>query len=662
MELKELGLQSRTVNALAKKKLYTVNDMAMFVPRVYRDYRNPKYICDLVDGEFAAVYGRLLSLNKKFGSRWYLVGKIENSDGKKLTVMWFTQVDRYAELYGKYISKEVVVCGKIDIHPKFGCSISNPEHLYVATSFIPKIDAIYSNIKSVSDEMRDKIVDMAVEYAEEPLSWEVMSKYQIPSYKDSLKMVHNPQTLTDITVGKERLLLNDLLYFAISFRLGENCDDNSTNIHFEKTSLMQQFEKTLPFELTEDQNSTIKAMIDNSVAGKRNNILVQGDVGCGKTIVAALMMITAYENGYQSVLMAPREVLAKQHYAELSGYAEKLGIKSCFLHSGMKAKEKKEIFAKIKSGEISFIIGTHSCLSPSVEYGNLGLVVTDEEHLFGVDQKEQLEAKAQAGVHSLSMSATPIPRTLATIMYGNKKEIMTIKSRPKGRIPIQTATQLTHTNTFPFMEKQIRMNHQCYVVCPAIDDNDKSELISIETMYKEYQSYFEPKGIKIGVVHGKMDKQEVESVVNRFKNNEIHILMSTTVIEVGVNVPNATVMVIEQAERFGLASLHQLRGRVGRSSLPSYCILRSDEANNDRLKVMVETTDGFKIAEADLRQRGSGNLIGVKQAGANKYVEEMLNNPELFKRASEIASFCNKHGYADKLIDLYKEHDQHVKE
>ena len=247
-------------------------------------------------------------------------------------------------------------------------------------------------------------------------------------------------------------------------------------------------------------------------------------------------------------------------------------------------------------------------------------------------------------------------------MYGNKKEIMIIKSRPKGRIPIQTATQLTHTNTFPFMEKQIRMNHQCYVVCPAIDDNDKSELISIETMYKEYQSYFEPKGIKIGVVHGKMDKQEVESVVNRFKNNEIHILMSTTVIEVGVNVPNATVMVIEQAERFGLASLHQLRGRVGRSSLPSYCILRSDEANNDRLKVMVETTDGFKIAEADLRQRGSGNLIGVKQAGANKYVEEMLNNPELFKRASEIASFCNKHGYADKLIDLYKEHDQHVKE
>lgn len=656
-------LQKRTVTALKKKKIYTADDMAGFVPRDYHDYRTITPLSQCKDGDFVAVKGRISRVNKKFGSRYYTIIRIEEEYPRYLNLMYFAQADYYAKIFGEHIMQEVVVCGKIKVENMYGkvlYSISPAEDFFFNGQFRPFISCVYPNIKGVSDEMRDKLIHRSMDTVEEPLAWEIMSKHGLMDYRSALSTLHRPTNPEQIQKARERLLFNDLLYFSILFHVGEESDDLTTEIRFDRVSLTQKFMQSLPFKLTADQLNVLNRMVTASRRSERNNVLLQGDVGCGKTIVAAVMMITAYENGFQSVLMAPKEILARQHYEEIAGYAKSLGIGVCFLHSGMKAAERKEIYNQIKSGEISFIIGTHSCLSDQVDYAKLGLIVIDEEHLFGVEQKEKLEEKAVNGVHCLSMSATPVPRSLATVMYGNKKEILQIKTKPAGRLPIQTAVQMTHKNTFPFMEKQIGEGHQCYVVCPAIEDNsaeDRPDIVSIEAMYEEYRSYFEPRGIKIGVVHGKMKKEEIAEVVHGFSENRVQILMSTTVIEVGVNVPNATVMVIEQADRFGLASLHQLRGRVGRSSLQSYCILRSSDPQNERLQVMVKTTDGFEIAEADLQQRGTGNLIGVAQSGANKYVEEMLDHPDIFRWASSVAGDCYRHQYAVRLINKYEEHE-----
>lgn len=658
-----MELQKRTISAIRKKKIYTVNDMVSFVPRAYRDYREIKHLSACEDGEFAVVRGRITKVDKKFGQRYYVVIRLTEENGDFVTVMYFSMADYYAKTYGEHMQQEAVVCGKIKKEAKFGrwfYSMSPPEHYFFNGVYRPWIDSIYPNIKGVSSEMRDKLIENALKTVEEPLSWEIMSKYGMMDYKSALTELHHPTGLESLEKAKNRVLFNDLLYFAILFRLGESRDDLKSGILFNKVGLCQEFIKNLSFRLTDDQRGVLNRMVVTSRTGMRNNVLLQGDVGCGKTIVAAIMMMTAYENGYQAVLMAPKEILAKQHYAEITKYAEKYGIKTCFLHAGMKAPERKKAYSGIESGEISFIIGTHSCLSDKLMYKKLGLIVIDEEHLFGVEQKEKLEEKAVEGVHMLSMSATPVPRTIASVMYGNKKEIMLIKTKPEGRLPVKTAVQITHKNIFPFMEKEILAGHQCYVVCPSIDEREDSvgpEIVSVESMYKEYVSYFGEKGIRIGVVHGKMKKDEIEGVISGFYDGSISILMSTTVIEVGVNVPNATVIVVEQADRFGLATLHQLRGRVGRSSLQSYCILRSETPENERLDVMARTTDGFEIAEADLRLRGTGNLIGMEQSGTNKYVEEMLDNPEIFKKASEVASYCYQHGYADKLINMYKEHE-----
>ena len=399
--------------------------------------------------------------------------------------------------------------------------------------------------------------------------------------------------------------------------------------------------------------------------GERVNMLLQGDVGCGKTIVAAALMMYSAENNYQSVLIAPRDVLAKQHYEEIKGYAEKMGFTCVFLGGGLKVSEKKKVLKEIESGNVDFIVGTHACIADSVKYHNLGVVITDEEHLFGVEQKEALIKKAKDGVHSLSMSATPIPRTMASVIYGDQKEIRVISQKPAGRLPIITTGEQQREKAFARMEEQISLGHQCYVVCPAIEENEKSDLTSIEAVEVLYRSYFEPKGIEIGIVNGKMKKEEVEANISDFVANKKQILISTTVIEVGVNVPNSTVMVIEQADRFGLATLHQLRGRVGRNALQSYCILICEDENNSRVQVMCDTNDGFKIAEADLEQRGSGDLLGTAQSGSNKYVEKMLNNPQLFAITSRVADYCKENGFGNFLVQQYREHlelDEKVKD
>ena len=652
MRLKDMGLPTRTVNALAKKKVYTAHDMCVRFPRRYRDYSTIWPIDHYEHKDYGAIKGRLMLIEKREGkSRPYLFMKIKEPTGRIVNIMSFANLYKM-RFYEPLLDEDVVVCGQILYDPVFGYSMTNPDEVTKADLFKGHIDTIYPGTKGVSDQNYRSILLDSTAYEKEYLPEEMVRAFALPPLRKALETLHFPQAMDDIALCRERFLFEDLLYFSSNLKGNEG--PKETRVVFRERGKAAELLRSLPYQLTSDQMAAVRAMMKNSLNGIRNNILLQGDVGCGKTIVAALMMVNAAENGYQALLLAPREVLAAQHYQEIKGYADILGIETVYLHAGIKGKDKKEIIRKISSGEASLIVGTHAALAEGVTYNALGLIVTDEEHLFGAAQKEKIIAKASDGVHTLSMSATPIPRSIALSLYGDSKEILTIKTRPEGRLPIKTAIQKTHRNIFPFMEKEIRAGHKCYVVCPAIDDNDEIDIVSLESMEKEYRSYFEPKRIPIGVINGKMSKDAVEETVRAFSEGRCPILMSTTVIEVGVNVPDATVMVIEQADRFGLASLHQLRGRVGRSSLQSYCILRSEDETNERLITLTETNDGFEIAEKDMMMRGAGNLIGEEQSGMDRYFELMVSYPDIFKRACEARDRFN--GQYKEMMELYEEH------
>ena len=654
-KLEEIGMTTRQIHALENKYIYTCEDLVQYFPRRYHDYRKLQLVTETE--KFGIFNGELTFCDKRAGKKWYIFLKMRQDDGNMVNILMFSDIYRFKEIAGM-LHKRITVCGK-PCHDEYGWSIKYPEHIQLESEFTPWIEPIYVKIKGISDSAFNGFMRKAIEIQEEPLDMRLVDEMKLMDFQTALKGIHFPSDNKEMSTAKQRLLFNDLFYFAESLVHDE--ENTKSNIHFDCYEQFEKFIKQLPYELTSDQK-TIIDKFKSTTNGERFNALVQGDVGCGKTVVAISMIMIAVGSGYQAVLMAPREVLAKQHYEEIKGYADKMGLTCEFLSSSISGKKKNEIIKRIASGETQIIVGTHSCIAESVNYHKLGLIVTDEEHLFGVKQKEMLEEKAEEGVHAISMSATPIPRSLAEILYGNRKDIMTIHSMPKGRLPVKTARQSSHTNVFPFMEKEIKKGRQCYVVCPAIEQNDEYAITSIEEMEAEYRQYFKSRGISIGVVHGKMDTNDVAETIHAFADGKIDILMSTTVIEVGVNVPNTTVMVIEQAERFGLASLHQLRGRVGRSNMQSYCILVSKDQNNERLDTMVRTTDGFEIAEADLMQRGSGDLLGVRQAGNNRFVNEMLKYPTLFRKAIDIMHYCKEKGYENHFELIYGENAESVGE
>ncbi len=659
MLISEMGLPSRTVSVLEKKKIYTDDDLVRCLPRRFHDYREVREISECPLDTCCAIKGIIRSVEAKKGAKKYLLIKVEpvnvNIPGGWcfFSILLFTRVFMF-QRFEKMIGKEVVILGKPSLDLKYGYSITEPDDIVLKDEFKPHIATVYSKFSGISDEKLRECIELALKHTHEPLEWELMTRLGCIDYKSALMAYHYPKDKNDILMARRRLLLNDLLQFAIGLKRMDAVANNSSSIVIKNTARTAALIKSLPFKLTPDQNEAIKNIYQKASGGERVNILLQGDVGSGKTIVAIASIVLAVENGCQAVMMAPRGVLARQHYESFKSTSGIADDKIVFLHSGMKTSERKAALKKIASGEAMVVIGTHSCIADDVKYHKLGLVVTDEEHLFGVAQKEKIIEKACEGVHTISMSATPIPRTLASVIYGESKEVVQIMSMPEGRLPIKSAAVSDRAKVFSFMLKQIRAGHQCYVVCPAIEENEDAGLVSIEMVEQLYREYFEPLGIKIVIANGKMDPDESEAAVREFSEGRAHMLISTTVIEVGVNVPNATCIVIEQAERFGLASLHQLRGRVGRNSLQSYCILRTDVPENDRIKTICSTTNGFEIAEADLAQRGSGNLLGVQQAGANKYIELMLAYPDLFKKLQGVAAYCIKEGLGERLLKLYE--------
>lgn len=658
MLLEEAGVAKRTVTALNKKKVYTVDDLLRCIPRKYLDYREIVPFSDAV-GKDCAIAGYIQSAGKKEGNgrpQQIDIDLVEETSGQMVKIYYFGTPYIWEHIC-KLIHKEVIVCGKIS-NGKFGYSITNPYRISDKELFHGTIVPVYSKMKGVSEDMLKKLIKTYIKDLSDPIEENVISRAKLFGYKEALQELHYPTNFERVQQARKRLAFNDLLFF--SMQLQEDADKIGHNgIKIDTVEETVNRLDKLPFQLTEDQAVTLNHIRDNMKSGVRTDALIQGDVGCGKTIVAFLSMSMMAENGYQSAIMAPTEILAHQHYDGFCKSFPDLASKAVFLSGSMKVKEKKEALSKIVAGEALFVIGTHSVISKNVMFYKLGLVITDEEHRFGTEQRDMLMEKGNEGVHIITMSATPIPRSIAAVMYGENKAIYEIKSMPDGRIPVQTAINNNQQKIFDFAEKQLKENRQIYVVCPLVDEAEEgsssSGMDSVQDVYERYLLYFETIGYKTGKLFGKQDSSEKAANIKAFEENKVQILVSTTVVEVGLNVPNASLIIIHNAERFGLATMHQLRGRVGRGGGKSYCILKSDQRDNERLLTMVNTTDGFKIAEEDMKQRGIGDLIGTKQSGKNHNMDLMLSYPNFYKAVKKYARWMLESQKAEQLVKLYME-------
>ena len=511
--------------------------------------------------------------------------------------------------------------------------------VYIQENDINMIQPIYKLTQGLTSAMIRTNMRQAVNIMKsepfETLSENIMTKYKLMPLMKALEHIHFPESSETAQLARERLAFDELLKLQLGMSVMRTRTRRSTAFKMDEKTEIKEFFNGLPFELTDGQNKAVKEILCDLCRNIPMNRLLQGDVGSGKTAVAAAACYFTAKNGLQSALMAPTEILAIQHYKTLSGFLEPFGLKTCLLTGSLTAKNKKILCEKILSGEIDVIVGTHAVIQKDVEYKNLALVITDEQHRFGVNQRTALAEKGDSP-HKLVMSATPIPRTLALIIYGDL-DISVITQMPKGRKPVKTyaVTGKLRHRAFNFVRERLDEGRQAYVVCPMIEDSE-SDLFAVKS-YAENAEKQDLKGYTTALLHGKMKSSEKEEVMKKFRDGEIKALICTTVVEVGVDVPNAAVMVIENAERFGLSQLHQLRGRVGRGEFESTCILITDNNSDDcikRMKIMSSTADGFKISEEDLKMRGPGDFFGSAQHGLPPLkIADIACNAELMEKA-----------------------------
>lgn len=657
--LKEIA-GTRAYNILKKRKMETVEDVCQLFPSKYYDFsfisplntnrldKNHAFVCKLVSYELkkqSSIYIVRCTLHDIYTQN-------------ELCVSWFGTTEMYNVL-------------KKDYHPGDTCFIggklkaSNKKNLFFMSNPIifKKYDeesdchiyTAYEKIRGISESNFERIINECLEHATIPdkVPEELLHKYNLMSKDEAIREMHKPSSVEGVKKAKYRLNMDDLLYFALQLEEKNRNLPVGSAYGIHSLAITTKIIENLPFQLTKDQKSAYEELVNRIRSGKRLNALIQGDVGCGKTILAFLLMFVMADNGFQSVLLAPTQVLASQHYNELKEMAAQYNIDVVYIANGLKKKEREAILKSIEDGSALMIVGTHSVLSKEVKFHDLGLSITDEEHRFGVLQREEITTKAKAGMHTVTMSATPIPRSLSDVLLSTT-EVFNIQSMPNGRKPIQTAICASLNTIFQFIKKEIEKGHQAYVVCPLIEDKQgvMEGILSVEQTYTEYANIFGKNAV--AVLNGKMNEDETEKVIRSFKNGEIKILVSTTVVEVGVNVSNATVIVINNAERFGLASLHQLRGRVGRGNSQGYCILNSVHKNNKRLLALCKYKNGFQIAEADYALRGSGNILGTEQSGSNYYVELSMRYPDLFSELQKYAKKYMDTGEAEMIVKTYQ--------
>ena len=648
-KIKELkGIGEKTEKLFHKIGVDTVGDLIRCYPRGYDVYEEAAPISELEEGRVMTVTGAIYGRVQVGGSPRMQVTTLHVKDiTGTLRVIWFRMPFLRTTLAGGGV---VTLRGRI-VRKKDALVMEHPEIFYPPEKYEDKLHTlqpVYGLTAGLTNNAVVKAVRQAFDnlnLARETLPEEIRLKYGLAEYNYALRGIHFPEDKEVFYHARNRMVFEEFLEFILALRsLKEGSGKLRNEYVMEMRPEVERFIGELPFELTGAQKKVWGEIAKDLGSDTVMSRLVQGDVGSGKTIVAVLALITAALNGFQGAMMAPTEVLARQHYESVTKLLEEhgLAVKTVLLTGSMTAKEKRRAYDRIECGLAKIIIGTHALIQGAVNYDNLGLVITDEQHRFGVKQRETFAEKG--GVpHVLVMSATPIPRTLAIILYGDL-DISVMDELPANRPPIKNCVVDTgyRKTAYTFMKKQIAEGRQCYVICPMVEE---SESLEAENVTDYAAALKEELGgeIVVDFLHGKMRQKEKDAIMERFSRRESHVLVSTTVIEVGIDVPNATVMMIENAERFGLAQLHQLRGRVGRGKHQSYCIFMSGskaKETRERLEILNKTNDGFKIASEDLRLRGPGDLFGIRQSGLMNFkIADVYQDAKILKQANEAADW-----------------------
>lgn len=631
------GVGEKTSLLLNKLGIYTIYDLLTYYPKKYIDYSSRSMINELKEGEDVTIFGTIISV-KNFTSKGKLTVvnvKIADESGNLDLTYFYANTNRFiVERYKKQFPQgaKIMVSGRVkkDNYSR-KLTLSKPEYQIVDGDFFEtnnlnagRIVPVYAlcenlNIKTLRKAVANALSDYKNQI-KNVVPDEIREKYSLPNKIEALNSIHFPQNFQDAETARTTLVFEELFLLEIKMGIIKREYTNSLKVSplkTEENGLVQKFIRNLPFELTNAQKRAINEIFNDINTEKPMQRLLQGDVGSGKTVVACTMLLAAVENGYQAAIMAPTEILAAQHFNNFVKMLTPLGINIQLFTSSNPKKLKTQLETDLRNGQIDIAVGTHALIQDSVEFKNLGAVIIDEQHRFGVKQRNLLKNKAILP-QMLTMSATPIPRTLALTVHGDL-DLTIIDELPSGRKEIKTSVlrQTQRKKALDLIRAEVNKGHQAYIVFPLIEDSETISAKAATTEANNLQNG-ELKDLKIGLLHGKMKTEEKEEVMNRFKNKDYDVLVSTTVVEVGVDVPNATVMIIENAERFGLSQLHQLRGRVGRNALQSYCVLISSSSSQDtktRLEIMTQTNDGFIIAEKDLEIRGPGAFLGVRQSG-----------------------------------------------
>ena len=648
-ELKGIG--EKTEKLFWKLGIRTVGDLIRYYPRAYDIYEEAVPISEAEEGRVQTVTGAIYGKVQVSGNRAMQVTSLYVKDlTGTLKVIWFRMPFLRTTLSrGGVITLRGMIVRRRDV-----LVMEHPEIFYPSGKYEEKrgtMQPVYPLTAGLSNNTVMKAVKQALEslpLEREPLPEHIRLKYHLAEYNYALRGIHFPEDKEVFCHARKRLVFDEFAAFIYSLRkLKEESGRSENRFRISPSGEVERFIKELPYELTGAQKRVwreIEADLKKNLSMSR---LVQGDVGSGKTVIALLALLTVAYSGYQGALMAPTEVLAKQHYESITKLLEehRIPFQTALLTGSMTAKEKREAYRWIQGGEAQIIIGTHALIQEKVAYQDLALVVTDEQHRFGVRQREIFVEKGEMP-HVLVMSATPIPRTLAIILYGDL-DISVIDELPSNRLPIKNCVVDTgyRPTAYRFIKNQIEEGRQCYIICPMVEESEHLEVENVTDYSAMLQEELGNK-IVVGCLHGKMKQEQKDRIMEEFGEGKIDVLVSTTVIEVGINVPNATVMMVENAERFGLAQLHQLRGRVGRGKYQSYCIFMTGSKAKDtkeRLDILNKSNDGFKIASEDLKQRGPGDLFGIRQSGLMNFrLGDVFQDAAVLQMASEAVSVLSK--------------------
>ena len=668
--LRELkGVGEKTEKLFQKIGITTAEELLRYYPRTYDIYEEPVEIASAEEDKTVSIRVTIATgiYINQIRNLQVLTTTVADASGR-LPVAWFNA----PYLRGTLKKGSVFILrGKIT-RKKGRPQMEHPEIFTPAAyeEIIHSMQPVYGLTKGLSNKMITKLVHQILDTRPlhgEYLPEEIRERYQLADANYAIRTIHFPKNMQELLTARKRLVFDEFLLFVLAIQLlKEKTEEAPNTFPMKPVWTTEEIIEGLPYDLTGAQKN-VWHEIERDLSGhKLMSRLVQGDVGSGKTVIAFLAMVLSAENGFQSALMVPTEVLANQHYEGFLKLMEEQNITSChpvLLTGSTTARQKREIYQKIADGKVNVIIGTHALIQEKVEYKNLGLVITDEQHRFGVRQREALTTRGNPP-HVLVMSATPIPRTLAIILYGDL-DISIIDELPAKRLPIKNCVVGTsyRPKAYSFIEKQVQMGRQAYVICPMVEESEGLEAENVTDYARKLQEIL-PGEIKVEILHGKMKPKEKNRIMEAFASGEIQVLVSTTVVEVGVNVPNATVMMVENAERFGLAQLHQLRGRVGRGEHQSYCIFiqgNNEENTSKRLKILNESNDGFYIAGEDLKLRGPGDLFGIRQSGLMEFkIGDIYNDAGILKNASEAAGEILALDF-DLILPQHKALKEHLK-